>query len=201
MGVHRSLMQSKGGLWWFTVDRLLEDKKAGVTDVERAELVSNLESIVTTGSNTGDPAQFNPHEAQDAAERLIRHYGRLGEFGDIKRLHKAVGASFEHFASNADPMLAAALLQTATDAYRHAGLLQERDRTRILMQQKIGAAGENLHSFEHKVEIAHDDMEKFLDLVIVDDLGTSFVHIAREFLLKRTELEQQVERTLREAPR
>jgi hypothetical protein len=58
-------------------------------------------------------------------------------------------------------MLAAALLQTATDEYRDAGLKEERDRTRILMQQKIGAAGENLQSFEHKIEITHDDMEKF----------------------------------------
>lgn len=199
MSVHRSLIK-KGGSWWRTVDRLLEDKKAGVTNGERSELVADLESIVTTASNTADPKQFNPHEAQDAAERLIRYYRRLGTFDDIKRLHEAVGASFEHFASMADPMLAAALLQTATDEYRHAGLLRERDRTRILMQQKIGAAGDNLQSFEHKIEISHGDMEKFLDLVIVDDLGKSFVHIAREFLLKRTELEEQVERSLREAP-
>ncbi|RZM91463.1 hypothetical protein CWO91_41110, partial [Bradyrhizobium genosp. SA-3] len=200
MGVHRSLMQNKGGLWWYTVDRLLQDRKAGVTDVERAELVSDLESIVTTGSNTNDPAQFNPHEAQDAAERLIRYYGRLGEVDDIKRLHKAVGASFEHFASNADPMLAAALLQTATDQYRKAGLKEDHDRTRIMMQQKIGAAGENLQSFERKIEIPRDDMEKFLDLIVVDDLATTFVRIAREFLLSRAELEQQVRQMLKEAP-
>jgi lysyl-tRNA synthetase class 1 len=194
MDVHRSLMQNKGGLWWYTVDRLLEDKKAGVTDTERAELISDLESIVTTRSNTGDPTQFNPHEAQDAAERLIRYYGRQGEFHDIKRLHKAVGASFEHFAGNADPMLAAALLQTATDQYRKAGLKEERDRTRILMQQKIGAAGENLQSFERRIEIPRDDMEKFLDLIVVDDLARTFVHVVRHFLLSRAELEQQVDR-------
>ena len=68
------------------------------------------------------------------------------------------------------------------------------------MQQKIGAAGENLQSFEHKIEISNDDMEKFLDLVVVDDLGRSFVHITREFLLNRTQLEQQVQQTLKEAP-
>jgi hypothetical protein len=72
--------------------------------------------------------------------------------------------------------------------------------TRILMQQKIGAAGENLKSFEHKIEISKDDMEKFLDLVVVDDLVTSFVRVTREFLLKRAELEQQVQKTLKEAP-
>ncbi|KRQ92559.1 DUF4209 domain-containing protein [Bradyrhizobium valentinum] len=100
----------------------------------------------------------------------------------------------------ADPMLAAALLQTATDEYRNAGLKGERDRTRILMQQKMGAAGENLKSFERKIEIPRDDMEKFLDLIVVDDLATTFVRIAREFLLNRAQLEQQVQQTLKEAP-
>jgi hypothetical protein len=75
MDVHRKLMKTSVGMWWHTVDRLLGDKKAGVTDVERAELVADLESIVTNGSHTGDAAHFNPHEAKDAAERLIRKYG------------------------------------------------------------------------------------------------------------------------------
>jgi len=200
MGIHRGLMKTHFGMWWHTVDRLLEDKKAGVTDEERAELVADLESIVRTGSNTGDPTQLNPHEAKEAAERLIPYYRRLGKFDDIKRLHKAIGKAFELFAGNAEPMLAAALLQTATDEYRDAGLKEERDRTRILMQQRIGAAGENLKSFEHQIEISQDDMERFLDLVVVDDLTTSFVRLTREFLLKRAELEHQVQKTLKEAP-
>jgi lysyl-tRNA synthetase class 1 len=200
MSIHRELMKTPSGMWWYAVDRLLEDKKAGVTETERAELIADLERIVTKGSSTGDPAHFDPHEAKEAAERLIPLYRRQGSFEDIKRLHKALGESFEHFASLAEPMHAAALLQTATDEYRDAGLHAERDRTRILMQQKIGAAGANLHTFEHKIEISTDDMQKFLDLVVVDDLATSFVHITREFLLMRAELENQVQKTLKEAP-
>jgi len=76
MSVHRASMTTRAGMWWYTVDRLLEDKKAGVTEQERAELIADLEKIVATGSNTGDPDSFNPHEAKDAAERLIPHYRR-----------------------------------------------------------------------------------------------------------------------------
>jgi len=200
MEIHRGLMKTHAGMWWYTVDRLLEDKKAGVTDAERAELVTDLEKIIAGGSNTGDPADFNPHEAKDAAERLIPYYRRLSKFDDVRRLHKMVGESFEHFASNADPMLAAALLQTATDEYRDAGLKEERDRARILMQQKIGVAGQNLQSVGRTVQIPKDDMEKFLNLVVVDDLATSFVRITLEFMLKRAELEQQVQKTLKDEP-
>jgi Domain of unknown function (DUF4209) len=200
MLVHRAVMEARAGMWWYTVDRLLEDKKAGVTERERAELIADLENIVANGSNTGDPESFNPHEAKDAAERLIRHYRRADQFDDIKRLHKAVGASFEHFASNAEPALAAALLQTATEEYRDAGLKDDRDRTRILMQQMIGASAGNLKSIERRVEISADDMEAFLAQVVVDDLVTSFVRITREFLLKRADLELRVQKTLKDAP-
>jgi len=40
MSIHRGLMKTHFGMWWYTVDRLLEDKKAGVTDEERDDLVA-----------------------------------------------------------------------------------------------------------------------------------------------------------------
>jgi hypothetical protein len=51
MSVHRAVMKAHAGMWWYTVDRLLEDKKAGVTEQERAELIADLEKIVATGSS------------------------------------------------------------------------------------------------------------------------------------------------------
>jgi lysyl-tRNA synthetase class 1 len=43
-------------------------------------------------------------------------------------------------------------------------------------------------------------VDAFLAQVVVDDLATSFVRITREFLLKRAELERQVQETLKQAP-
>jgi hypothetical protein len=57
MSVHRGVMKTSAGMWRYTIERLLEDKKAGVTDKERAELVADLENIVTNGSNTADSAK------------------------------------------------------------------------------------------------------------------------------------------------
>ncbi len=45
MDVHRGLMKSHSRTWWYTVDRLLDDKKAGVTDDERAELIADLNAL------------------------------------------------------------------------------------------------------------------------------------------------------------
>jgi lysyl-tRNA synthetase class 1 len=93
MSVHRAIRKRGRGMWWHAANRLLEDKKAGVTDEERAELVADLESIVAFGSDASDPTQFHPHEAKDAAERLISYYRRLNRFDDARRLHKIVGSN------------------------------------------------------------------------------------------------------------
>jgi Domain of unknown function (DUF4209) len=200
MNVYRGLMLTGTGSWWRAVDRLLENTKTGIDDPMRDQLMADLENVVANGCITGDPAHFNPHEAKDAAERLILIYNRSGQYDDVKRLHKAVGEAFEHFASQAEPMLASALLQTATDEYRDAGLKDDRDRTRILMQQKIGESGRNLKSIEHRFEIKKEDMEAFLDQVVVDDVGTSLVRIARAFMLKRAKLEGQVQDIAKSSP-
>jgi hypothetical protein len=36
--LHRDVMTSRQGQWWFAVDRLIEDQNAGVTDSERRQL-------------------------------------------------------------------------------------------------------------------------------------------------------------------
>jgi lysyl-tRNA synthetase class 1 len=70
--LHREAMGADRGLWWIAVDRLLEDKRAGVTDAERDQLVTDLEAIVALRSRTSDPKLFDPHMTEDAARKLIK---------------------------------------------------------------------------------------------------------------------------------
>jgi lysyl-tRNA synthetase class 1 len=97
-------------------------------------------------------------------------------------------------------MLAAAFLQTTMDRYRAAGMPDESRRVRILMQAKIGEANAEMVPVGTEIKISFDDIEKFVNAVIVDDLGKSFVNIAREFLLRRKNLEETVQKSVEQAP-
>jgi lysyl-tRNA synthetase class 1 len=68
------------------------------------------------------------------------------------------------------------------------------------MQKKIRESGQKLQRIEHTIEIKKDDMDKFLDGLITDDVATSFVRLAREFMLRRDDLQNQVKKTLETAP-
>jgi lysyl-tRNA synthetase class 1 len=188
--LHREVMTAREGQWWFAYDRLIEDKNAGVTEAERQQLINDLEELVLHYGDVSKPASFDPHALQNAAKRLIRHYTRLNRPDDVKRLHEAVARAFEHFASMGDAMLASAVLQTSVNAYRNAGLSEDSKRVRILMQEKIGRARDHMTAFETEIKVSRDDMEEFLKTVVVDDLRSTFVRIAAEFLPNRHHVDE-----------
>ena len=200
LALHRAAVADGTGPWWIAVDRLLDDKKAGVTDTERSELVSGLEVLLATYSNTNPPDKFDPHSTQQVASHLVKYYKRTQKPDDVKRVQAVVARGYEYAASLGNAMLASAFLQTSMDAYRDAGMQDDSRRIRVLMQEKIGQAGAEMVPMYTEIKISFDDMEKFLDQVVTDDIGTSFVRIAREFQLRRKPLEEAVQKTLIDAP-
>jgi lysyl-tRNA synthetase class 1 len=198
--LHREAIATGGGLWWIAVDRLMGDKRVGVTDAERDQLVADLEGVVAHHSNTSDPGVFDPHLTQSAAQRLIKYYSKRGKGDDVRRLHEVIARAFEHFASLGDAMIASSVLQTAVNAYREAGLSKESKRVRIAMEEKIAESHDQMVPISIERTISKDDMEKFLQSVVMPDLGSTFVRIAAEFLQSRSELEKQVAASLEQAP-
>lgn len=68
------------------------------------------------------------------------------------------------------------------------------------MEGKIGQAHESMGTIEGKIEIPHDHIEEFLKAIVADDLTTTFVRIAANFLPKRRLLEEIVQKTLQQTP-
>jgi lysyl-tRNA synthetase class 1 len=194
-GIH-----AKKGLWWWAFDRLIRNDNTGLTDKEKNELIEGLEMLIQNYGDIASPEKFDPHLLEGAAERLIRYYSRLHRGDDVRRLYAAIARAFEHFAGLGNAMLASAVLQTAVNAYRNAGLREDSERVRILMQEKIGQSHDHMVPIETKMEISREDMEKFLKAIVVDDLWSTFAKIAFEFLPARYSLEEQLRETSKNTP-
>jgi len=198
--LHRTAIADMQGQWAAAFDRLMTEKNAGVTDAERDQLVADLETVVARRSDKTEPDTFNPHEVQDAASRLIKYYGRVKRPNDTKRLQESVARAFEHFASLGDAMLASAVLQTSVNSFKAAGMRDESQRVRRLMQEKTKQARREMRTISSEYEITKDDMDAFLAGVVRDDIGQTFARMASEFLPRRTALEEQVRKTAEQAP-
>jgi len=198
--LHRSAMIVVGGPWWIAFERLIDDKKIGLTDAERNQLTADLEGIVARRSDISDPKVFDPFAVESAAKRLIKHYQKRGRGDDAKRLHAILGRTFEHLASLGNAMLASAHLQTAVNAFRDAGLLAESTRARIAMEQKIAQSHDEVSTFTFERLIPKEDMDKATAELVVDDLAVTFAQIAGAFLQSQSQLEKNVKDTLEHAP-
>ncbi len=200
LALQREAVEAKAGFWWLAYDRLIEDKNAGLSDEQRQELVDGLEELAREFADTSDPKIFNPHALENAASRLIQYYSRLHRRDDVRRFHAAIARAFEHFAGLGNAMVASSALQTAVNAYRHAGMAEDSRRVRILMEDKIRQARDEMAPISTEFTISHEDMEKFCASIVVDDLASTFVRLAAEFLPKRKELEEQIQKMLEDTP-
>ena len=70
----------------------------------------------------------------------------------------------------------------------------------MLMEEKIGQAAGEMAPIETEIKISRDDIERFLNTVVLENLGQTFVRVAVEFLPKRSLLEAAVRKTLKDAP-
>jgi lysyl-tRNA synthetase, class I len=198
--LHREALAKEHGLWWRAFDRLIADRRTRTLPEELDPLVADLETLLARFSDTANPSRFNPHAAEQVAKRLQRHYSRRQSPSEAKRVHGIIGRTFEHFAGLGDAMLASTVLQTSVNAYRQAGLADDAERARILMQEKIGQMRGEMKRFETALEVPREDVEKFLAAIVTDQVGSTFARIASNFVPHRNALEMQVKDTLKHAP-
>lgn len=198
--LHREAVAADECLWWIAFDRLIDDKHVGLSDAEKDQLIADLEGIVSRRSDKSNSTIFDPHATESAAQRLIKHYRKHGRNNDVRRLSEVIGRTFERFASLGDAMLASAVLQTAVNAYRDAGMQEESRRVRVAMEEKIAQSRDQLKPFVIESAIPKEDMDKFLEWVVVDNMATTFARIASEFLQRHRELEKQIREMAQHAP-
>jgi hypothetical protein len=128
--------------WQALVDgvRFFDRQRGALSDEERNDLIADLEQILLRFSDVSVTGTFDPQIVKHAAQRLIRHYTRLRRPDDVRRLYQTVARVTEDHAALSDAMLAYVLLQESLDFYKQAGLREEAEPIRFLMQEKIDQA-------------------------------------------------------------
>lgn len=199
LNIHKQAIENNG-MWWKVFDALEEQPRSGLTDEEREELIADLEGIIARVSDISSPENFNPHDVESAANKLLKYYRRAGRQDEIKRLHLTVAKAFEHFGGMADPMLASTVLQTSMDAYRQAGMNEEEARILRLIEKSNVESADQMIRHEITQEIPIEDIEEFLSQVIGDTKDKTFSWISAEFLVIRTKMEESLRNSAETSP-
>jgi len=196
----QAMADEKGHLWARAYDHLVDHRKARVTPNEMGELARDLETVLKRVSDSSKRATFDPHATWEAAQRLARHYARIGKPVDASRALAVAGQTFEFVAGQGDAMLAASFLQDSMAAFQQAGMVDEAARIRVALQGAIRDSGEEMEQHGVTLTVPKEAIESTVAAVVGADAEMTFSRLASAFLPKRAVIQAQVARIARAAP-
>jgi hypothetical protein len=200
LALHRKSVSEDDCLWWFAFNRLALKKNSGVDSVDCAELVRDLESLLSRCADVTNKAGFDPHSAERLAESLVKFYTRTNQTDEIPRIQKLVGDTLSKFAGIGDSLLAAFVLPGAIRAYEKAGDSSAAKSARIVLQDKVKESRAAMKPVEFIVEIPAGEMESQLESIILDDPQRTLIRLAAEFVEDQRSVEEQIRASAADAP-
>jgi hypothetical protein len=175
-------------IWLFDV--LTGTKGVVLTETQQKKVIQSLEAELQR--ICGSPNPFGI-AAKEPALRLAKHYERIGELDQSRRVIRTYGEAVAKLADKAQGLVAMHWLQDVYAAYLQFGLKEEAAQFQIAAKKK-GEEGEGqMARFLHSFEIPEEEVQGFLAEITEGSLESSLKRLAVYFLPRIEDIERQLE--------
>lgn len=178
----------QGGTWPFLFDNLYANRRVELTLEEEARIIDLLEKILAKCADFSNKENFSPFEAKEAAFRLARHYGKLQDEENVKRVTLAWGKAFEQVSNEASPMLAMTWLQPVFEEYTDRGYADDAQRVQLASRAK--GAEQELREVSVPVKIAKDELDRFFEAITEGKITEATRQVVSYFIPKVKEAQK-----------
>jgi Domain of unknown function (DUF4209) len=185
---------SKPGLWGFSFDLLIGNKKNSLSDEEEREIIETLEARLVRLKDS------DPWICEKAAERLARYYRSKGLEEECSRVIKTLGRAFELAASNVAPLTASSWLEHMHRIYIQFNHLDDAERITITIRELGPRVRDSMKMISHEMEISRDEFEAYVEQIVDGELDQILTRIAIHYIPRRGEIENQLYELAKQAP-
>ncbi len=179
-----------GERWSEPYRSLTSNRKAGLTDEQKQELVDGLEKIYAKTAS-GQPG-FDPFQQKDAADLLLQHYRKLGSKEDHIRIARGVSESFETLCGQSSGLQSMSWYEDAVEYAELAGDKENANRLKIERERSIAKASDEMKPMTWQRKVSKDDVERFVEGLVDAHLGNSLARIANEFVPRVARLRESL---------
>lgn len=180
--------------FWLFDDILWEHRiKLHLSASEKAEAIAALERVLAMRADQSDPLHFDPHSAQDAADRLGRWRRDLGEGLEARRASDTAGRAIEAAAEKASGLTAIALLERQVVRYRKDGDTDSAARVEQAIRRRAPEAKGEFRRISTPIEISKEELDKWAEYVA----GATFDEGLRRLVARNLNGKQQAEDRVR----
>lgn len=151
-------------------------KALGLEEDDQKEITNSLEAALSRYSDISDKERFDPHEAMDAADYLVRRLGSDPE--KVRSVVKRAGAAFEEIAKEASGILAISWLEDLIPRYRNAGLVEDAARVERAIRDRAEQARGEMKRISVPLDIPKEELDKWADAIAGSNLREALARIA-----------------------
>ena len=180
--------------WVFDV--LYHQKGVILTEDQQTKLIDSLEAELRRICNSASPVGI---VAKAPAVRLAKHYQRISQPEQVKRVIRSYGNALARFANGAEGPVAMHWFEESYATYVEFGLKEEAQHFQIAAKTKGEEAISQMVPIKHSVKIPDEEMEQFLAETTEGDLESTLTRIAINFTPRLDDIRRQLEETKEKA--
>ena len=185
---------SKPGLWGFSFDLLVGNKKVNLSDEEEIEIIDALEARLQR-LKEGEPWPCEP-----AAERLARYYRAKGLEGGCSRMIKTLGSTFEHAANNVAPLVASSWLEHMYHVYIQFDLKADAERVARSIRELGPKVQDDMKAISYEMKIPREEFDAYIEQMEDGDLEQALARITIRYIPRCREVKNQLHDLAKQAP-
>jgi len=179
------------GTWLFLFDSLYANRKVELTGEQEAKLISSLEDILAGCAASGE--KVNLLAADLAAQRLERHYKRVGRAEEVERVIRAFGSAVEGLSDSRRAAEALVWLQLVIKTYRDRGMARDAERANQLLTGVMKKVRGEMKEVSATVPIPADKLEEYLGALTSGGLAEAVRKIAVQFTPRIKEVRKSLQ--------
>jgi hypothetical protein len=181
--------------FWLFDDIAWEQRSAlGLSATEKAGLIAGLEQILASRADPSNPSLFDPHSAQDAADRLGQWRRLQGQETEAQRTAGIAGGAIEHAAELASGLTAIAMLERQAKRYRLLGDKESAARVEQAIRRRASQAKGELRRVSTPIAISQDQLDSWADWAAGTTFEEGLARLAGANLIRKGQTEAIVAR-------
>ena len=185
----------KPGLWGFSYEFLINNKKVPISDDKKRAILTDLEKRFERLLR-----ENNHLVAQKAALLLVDYYSKIGKKEKVKETLLKYGELVQKQAEKASPLVASGWLEKLYHLYLHYGMKDETNKISNKIRKLGKGAKDELKEIKIPIEIPGNEVEKYINWLTEGDLKTVLQKIAVNFIPKKDEVIKQLQDLSKRAP-
>jgi hypothetical protein len=166
---------------------------------EKAGLIAGLERVLAFRADQSDPSLFDPHSAQDAADRLGQWQRLQGHELEARRAASTAGGAIEQAADLASGLTAIAMLERQAMRYRRLGDHESAARVEHAIRRRASQAKGELRRVSTPIEIPKEQLDSWADWAAGTTFEEGLARVVGANLIRKGQTEALVARLAEKA--